>query len=124
MNKIRPVNVNLLTIRFPLPAIVSILHRISGVILFILAPLYIWLFQYSLSYLGYEHLQTILREPAARAILWCFALPFLYHLLAGIRHLLADIHIGTNTIQQGKFTSAIVFILFIIFSILLGIALW
>ncbi|HLF66576.1 MAG TPA: succinate dehydrogenase, cytochrome b556 subunit, partial [Gammaproteobacteria bacterium] len=39
LNTNRPINLNLFTIRFPLPAIVSILHRVSGVFLFLLLPI-------------------------------------------------------------------------------------
>src|ERR1700733_11708112 len=96
MKNKRPKNLDLFTIRFPLPAIVSILHRISGVVLFLLIPACLWLLQYSLTYVGFEHLFGFFHQPAVKIVLWCVLLPFIYHLLAGIRHLLSDMHIGTT----------------------------
>ena len=123
MNKVRPKNLDLLTIRFPLPAIVSILHRISGVVLFILIPVFIALFQYSLTYTGFEHLQAIFHTPLAKFLLWLVLLPFVYHLVAGIRHLLTDMHIGT-TLAGGRLSSQAVFIAFVALSVLLGVWIW
>lgn len=42
MNTVRPTNLDLFQIRLPVPALVSILHRLSGAILFLLLPLLTW----------------------------------------------------------------------------------
>lgn len=123
MNTARPKNLDLFTIRFPIPAIVSILHRISGLILFFMIPACIWLLQYSLTYVGFERLHDFFHEPSVKFIVWLLLLPFVYHLLAGIRHLLADMHIGT-TLSAGRLSAKLVFLVFIVFSILLGVWIW
>ena len=123
MNTVRPKNLDLFTIRFPLPAIVSILHRISGVVLFFLIPACLWVFQYSLTYTGYENLHAFFHEPWVKFIFFGLSLAFIYHLLAGIRHLLTDVHIGTS-LRAGRLTAKLVFVFFLVLSILLGVSLW
>ena len=63
MHIVRPKNLNLFTIRFPIPAIVSILHRISGIILFFLIPCLSWFIAiFAQVYVGFEHLQSFFRD--------------------------------------------------------------
>lgn len=123
MQQTRPKNLNLFTIRFPLPAIVSILHRITGVILFLLIPLLLWTLDYSLSLYGFDTLQQWLGNFYVKAFLWLCLIPLCFHLIAGIRHLLSDIHIG-DTLKGGRMGSVWVFILSVLVVILVGIWLW
>src|SRR5262245_52853916 len=91
----RPKNLNLFTIRQPIPAIVSILHRISGAILFFVIPLLLWGLSLSLSSKhNFEHLRQLLSSPWAKFIIWCFLAAFIYHFIAGIRHLFMDMGWG------------------------------
>ena len=101
MRDTRPKNLNLFTIRFPLPAIISILHRISGAFLFLLIPVLLWALQLSLSYDGYDTLQTLMSGFYAKFIFWVMLAALLYHLVAGLRHLLTDIGIGSGR-ESGK----------------------
>jgi succinate dehydrogenase / fumarate reductase, cytochrome b subunit len=120
----RPKNLNLFTIRFPLPAIVSILHRISGIILFILIPFALWGLQLSLtSEQDFTNLQLFFSNPVIKIIIWSFLSAFIYHFVAGIRHLLMDVHIGEG-LQGGRFTSVLTLIISIILIALMGIWLW
>ena len=48
MNENRPKHLALSQIRLPLPGLVSILHRVSGMLLFLVLPLLLWALQYSL----------------------------------------------------------------------------
>ena len=91
MNKQRPVNLNLFTIKFPIPAIVSILHRISGVIVFLLIPLLLWMLHASLASVEqFDALRDTLDSPLIRFTLWVGLSALLFHLVAGIRHLFMD----------------------------------
>lgn len=81
------------------------------------------LFQYSLTYVGFENLQDSFARPSVKFILWLSLSAFVYHLVAGVRHLLGDMHIGT-TLQGGRFTAKLVFIGFALISIILGVWLW
>ncbi len=93
----RPVALNLLRIRFPAPAVLSILHRIAGLLLFLGVPLAVYLMELSLSGpAGFARAEALLAAPALRfaglVILWAFS----HHLLAGVRHLLLDLDIGIS----------------------------
>lgn len=120
----RPKNLNLFTIRFPLPAIVSILHRISGIILFILIPFALWGLQLSLtSEQDFTNLQLFFSTPLIKIIIWGFLSAFIYHFVAGIRHLLMDIHIGEE-LASGRCTSVLTLVISILLIALMGIWLW
>lgn len=123
MNQVRPVNLNLFTIRFPLPAIVSILHRISGACLFLLTPFLIWLLGYSLTVQGFETLQNYFHQSYIHVLVWLLLAPLVFHFVAGIRHLLMDIHIGSSK-AGGKFSALLTFIISAVLLLLIGIWLW
>jgi succinate dehydrogenase / fumarate reductase cytochrome b subunit len=123
VNYSRPKNLNLLTIRFPLPAIVSIFHRLSGAALFLLIPFLLWALSFSLTPSGFESIQTSMDNILVKFIIWLVWVPFCYHLVAGIRHLLMDIHIGSS-LKGGKRGAALTFIFTFILVILAGIWLW
>lgn len=107
----RPVNLNLFTLRFPLPAIVSISHRLSGVFIFLLIPFLLWALQQSLvSAARFELLKVALSRPWVQVGLWCFLTALLYHLFAGIRHLLMDIRIG-DALKVARFSAGLVLVL-------------
>ena len=123
MKQPRPKNLNLFTIHFPLPAIVSILHRISGAILFILIPFILLGLQFSLTDTGYETLGNWVDNVCVKFIIWLFLIPFIFHLVAGIRHLLSDIHIG-DTLKMGRSMAVLTFIISALLVILAGVWLW
>lgn len=124
MNKKRPINLNLFTIRFPLPAIVSILHRVSGVFLFLLLPLLLWAFSLSLSTEeSFLALQNFLTAPFMKFMLWLLIAPFCYHLIAGLRHLLMDCHIAEE-LKSGRLAAQLTFVFSFILILLVGVWLW
>jgi succinate dehydrogenase / fumarate reductase, cytochrome b subunit len=123
VNNLRPKNLNLFTIHFPLPAIVSILHRVSGVFLFLLIPFALWALAYSLTESGFDSFKQWSNNFYVKALFWIIFAPFCYHLVAGIRHLLSDIHIG-DTLKAGKTTALLTFIISIVLLILAGVWLW
>lgn len=123
MHLSRPKNLNLFTIRFPIPAIVSILHRISGAVLFLLIPIMLWLFQLSLTYDGFDSIHQYLDNGCVKCVVWLCLAALLYHFVAGIRHLLADIHVGA-TLRGGRRGAMVVFIVSGVLIMLAGIWLW
>lgn len=124
MNPKRPINLNLWRLRFPIMAIASILHRISGVIIFLCLPLFLYLLQQSLSSeTNFNQLTVFLAHPIVRLILWGSISAVLYHLFAGIRHLAMDLGFG-ESLQSGRFTAYFVIILSMITAILSGVWLW
>lgn len=124
MNHKRPVNLDLRTIKFPIVAIGSILHRISGFILFFFIPVCLWGLQTSLrSPDSYASLANCLSNPILAFIIWAFVAALIYHLLAGIRHLLMDLGIG-ETLRGARGSVVFVFILAIVLIVLAGVWLW
>jgi succinate dehydrogenase / fumarate reductase cytochrome b subunit len=120
----RPKNLNLLTISFPIPAIVSILHRISGVILFLLLPVMTWLLSYSLaSENHFDVLQRFLSSAGVKLVIWLFLAPLCYHLVAGIRHLLMDTHVGED-LKAARCGAQLTIIISAILILLVGVWLW
>jgi len=121
----RPKYLNLLKIREPLPAIVSILHRISGALLFFPGiPLLLYGLQLLLeSPESFAHLQSIWAYPLNKLLLLFATWFFLHHLFAGIRHLGIDMHYGLQ-LQHARLTSKLVLIFGAILTVLTGIWLW
>lgn len=104
----RPKNLDLRTIRLPINALVSILHRVSGVILFLSLPLGIGLLQMSLtSEVAFTKLVKYFNFPVVKLGLTILFLPLIHHLYAGIRHLGQDVHWMTS-LQKAKFSGKVV----------------
>lgn len=124
MKKKRPVNLNLFTIRFPVPAIVSILHRLSGVFLFLLIPVLVWILGQTLSSAPqFYEMREIFLKPWVKVTLWVALMALGYHLIAGIRHLMMDMHIG-DSLKGGRLGAYIVLIAVAILGLGLGVVLW
>lgn len=120
----RPKNLNLFTIRFPVPAIASILHRISGFILFILIPFILWGLFLSLdSEQSFDNLHQVLSTSWIKFVVWGSLSAFLYHFIAGIRHLLMDIGIGEE-LKSGRLSAMLTMAIAFILIILTGVWLW
>lgn len=124
MNKKRPVNLDLGSMKFPPMAIASILHRISGVVLFILLPIMIFLLGQTLqSEEVFNQIKIKMSEPCYKLILWAFSTALIYHILAGIRHMIMDLGFGED-LCTGRRTSIIVIVFAVIATIFLGIWIW
>lgn len=109
-----PINLNLLKIRFPITAWVSILHRLSGILIFMLIPGLLWMLQESLASLDrFLALKKTLNQPLWMISLWVLFAGVIYHSLAGIRHLLMDLQVG-NSKQKARFSAWVVLVLTII----------
>jgi len=97
MAKPRPKYLNLIQIRLPLPALVSILHRVSGAALFVLLPLLLVLFEMSLeSPQTFARFKVVFAHWTIKLVLTGLAWAYLHHLCAGIRHLALDLDYGTE----------------------------
>ena len=120
----RPVNLNFFTIYFPITAYISILHRISGVLIFFLIPSLLWLLQESLvSESSWDLVHTLFHITWFKVICWVSLSGLIYHWIAGIRHLLLDVHLG-ETKKGGKIGSIIVLFLSGLSIFALGVWLW
>lgn len=124
MNSQRPVNLDLRTIKLPVTAYTSILHRISGVILFLGLVVLLYGLDMSLaSEESFEELKACLTSPLAKLVIWGLLSALLYHLVAGIRHLFMDAGVG-ETLEGGKLGSKIVIAVAVVLIVLAGVWVW
>lgn len=102
----------------------SILHRISGVLIFVGTAVLMWLLAESLtSEEGFQRVGEWLQSPIVKLIVWGILSGLLYHLIAGLRHLLMDAGIG-ETLEGGR-RGAMLIIVFSVISILIaGVWVW
>lgn len=121
----RPVNLDLSTIQFPITAIASILHRVSGVIMFVALGILLWLLGLSLSSEdGFVQAATIMSGFIAKFILWGILTALAYHVCAGIRHLLMDFGYLDETFASGRRSAVVSFVATGVLSILAGVLVW
>jgi succinate dehydrogenase / fumarate reductase cytochrome b subunit len=121
----RPVYLNLLAIRQPVPAIVSILHRISGALLFLVGiPLLLWAVQQSLAAPEtWAALRASLGHPIPKLLLLGLAWAYLHHFCAGIRFLLIDVHVADD-LAGARRSAAIVLVVSLALTLVIGVRLW
>lgn len=124
MKQKRPVNLDLTTLRFPPMAIASILHRISGIVLFLLFPVMLYFLALSLrSPSDFQSLTELFMSPYCKALLWVFSAAITYHMLAGFRHVIMDMGFGEG-LAAGRRSAVVVITLAILLTILTGIWIW
>lgn len=120
----RPVNLDFKTLHLPLPAITSILHRISGVIVFGGVFVLLWLLSASLeSESGFTDVQNWLAAPLVKVVVWGILAGLLYHLIAGVKHLVMDLGIG-ETLEGAKTGAKLVVVISVMAIVLAGVWLW
>ncbi|WP_263139559.1 succinate dehydrogenase, cytochrome b556 subunit [Pseudomonas alcaligenes] len=124
VNSQRPVNLDLRTIKLPITAYTSILHRISGVILFLGLAVLLFALDKSLgSEEGFEQVKAFMASPLVKLVIWGLLSALLYHLVAGLRHLIMDLGFG-ETLQGGKLGSQIVLAVSAVLIVLAGVWIW
>jgi len=124
MNKIRPKHLALHKIRLPLPAYVSILHRISGALLFLVLPLLLAMLDQSLRSIETftalaERLDHMLVKLFLTVILWAF----LHHFFAGLRYLAIDLHLLPG-LSGARSSGRWVMVFSLTLTVVLGARLW
>ena len=122
--KPRPVFLEIPNIRLPIPGIVSILHRISGVALFVMLPVLLYLLSGTLSReSAFETYRAIVSNPLVKLILIGVLWAYLHHLLAGVRFLFLDAHKGLE-LNTARNTAKLVFTAALVLTVVLGALLW
>ena len=115
----RPINLDITTIKFPLAAIASILHRISGIGLFFGVGILLYFLQISLrSEVEFERVAILFDGLLMASLLGLILLALIYHLIAGIKHLLLDLGVGES--KKGAKTGTI--IMWIMYVLVTGFA--
>ena len=121
----RPKYYDLNLLHLPMPGLVSIFHRITGVVMFLfMIPAVLYVLQTTLrSETGFEQWKSIFDQPVVKLIALGFVWSYLHHLFAGIRYLLLDIHVGTS-LESARSSARIVLGLGLLATALVGVRLW
>lgn len=107
LEKKRPMNLDLGTIRLPITSYVSILHRVSGVAMFFAVAVFLWMLDTSLaSEQGFAVINNLFENTFAQLIVWGCLSALAYHMVMGIRHLIMDSGFG-ETFESGRLTATI-----------------
>jgi succinate dehydrogenase / fumarate reductase cytochrome b subunit len=122
-SKRRPVFLNLLQFRFPIPAIMSIVHRGSGAVMVLSIPLFVYLLDLSLrGEAGFTEAAGLLQSGPVRLVLFFYLWGVIHHLLAGVRYLLLDFDIGVDR-EAGTRSAWAVLVAAPVLTVLLGVML-
>jgi succinate dehydrogenase / fumarate reductase cytochrome b subunit len=121
VKKQRPVNLDLTTIKFPLPAITSILHRISGVALFFGAAFLLWAFDLSMQGPeGFATVQSWFDHFLVKLFYWAILAALIYHFVAGCKHLAMDLGFG-ESLEGGHQAAKITLGVSAVFILIVGV---
>lgn len=124
MNDNRPVNLDIATIDLPIHALVSILHRVSGVFLIFGMAVLFWLLGESLSGpAGFDRASDCLQSFWGKLVVWGVLVGLIYHTAAGVRHLIMDCGVG-ESLESGIASSKIVIGVSIALIVLAGLWVW
>ena len=124
MKKQRPVNLDITTIKFPPTAIVSILHRVSGVGMFIAMVFVIWAWATALqSSADFDMVKEVMGGIIGKIIAIGTVSLLIFHVVMGVRHMFMDmgyfeeLDSGNNSAKAG-------IILWLVLSVVVGVVLW
>ena len=125
--KLRPEfrNINVFTdlpsYRLPAAGIVSILHRVSGFLMFLLLPFIIWMFDTSISSdISFARFSNALNPVWVKLVVWALIWAYLHHFIAGVRHLWMDISHSATSKEFGKSSAMVTLLLSVGLTALLG----
>ena len=123
MKKQRPVNLELNTIKFPPSAISSILHRVTGVAMFFALLFVIWAWAVSVSSPeGFANVQAMMDGIIGKVIAIGTLSALTYHILGGLRHVVMDLG-HWEELESGNLSAKIAIALWIVLTVVLGVAL-
>ena len=116
---------DLTTYRLPAPGQVSILHRISGVLMFVLLPLILWIFDTSVSSeISSARLSAAFSNGAMGIVLKLVVLAliwaYLHHFIAGVRHVWMDVSHQAVTLERGRPSAMFTLAAAVVLTIILG----
>ncbi|MEO0047875.1 MAG: succinate dehydrogenase, hydrophobic subunit, cytochrome b556 with SdhD [Pseudomonadota bacterium] len=112
MPEFRNIHVfDLMKYRLPWAGKVSILHRVSGLLMFILIPFVLYLFDKSItSEISFTTFKAVLANPIIKLIILALIWAYLHHFCAGIRFLMLDLHKGIDKSSSAKSAVAVLII--------------
>lgn len=105
--------------RLPLAGIISILHRISGFLMFLLLPFTLYLLEQSLtSEISFEHFKGIASHWFAKLVILALVWSYLHHSIAGVRHLLMDTHVALDKDSSRKSAAGVLIVSLVLTAII------
>ena len=120
----RPVYISLTDFRWPVTAIASIVHRMTGMLLFLGIGYLLWLLSLALSSeSGFDQTTQTLAAPFAKLVLWGVLVNLIYHILAGVKHMFLDFHIG-DSFEAASMSAYVVFGLTMVVAAVAGVWIW
>jgi succinate dehydrogenase / fumarate reductase cytochrome b subunit len=120
----RPKYLNLMQIRMPVTAVVSIMHRASGAALFLALPLLLWWWQLTLTSVDtFDAFRAMISHVLVKLILLGLLWGYLHHVCAGIRHLVLDLDMATD-LPAARLTSMLVLAVSIGLTVVTAVLLW
>ncbi len=121
----RPININPFTIKLPLSALTSIAHRLSGLFLFLMIPFLLWALQTLIETpKGYEQLAELLSPWPYKLTVWLLLVATGYHILAGLRHILMDMHWLSESLKVARISATVVWGATLLMIVWLGLRLF
>lgn len=125
VNKERPINLDIGSIKLPITAYASILHRISGVAIFAGVAVLLYLLDATLhSQASFNETLAMLEDSFFMSlILWGIVSGVIYHSVAGVKHLLMDLGIGEE-LESGQKAAKITLIVALVLILLAGVWIW
>jgi succinate dehydrogenase / fumarate reductase cytochrome b subunit len=110
--------------RLPLAGVVSILHRLSGLMMFFLLPFVLYLLDKSLtSEISFAVFRSFTSNWFVKLVILALCWAYLHHVMAGIRHLLMDVHVGVDK-DSGRKSAVTVFAISLPLAALIGLKLF
>ena len=120
----RPKFLDFTKMRFPMAALVSILHRVSGVVLFLVLPGFLLSIQMTVySEIDYLVLSNLMKIWWMKVIVALSISAICFHLIAGIRHLLADVGVA-ESLKGARLSALLTFLLWLMVTGLIGLRVW
>ncbi len=121
----RPKYVDVNMLHLPIPGLVSIFHRVTGVAMFLfLIPAVLFVLQCTVgSEAGFNRWKSFFSEPLVKIVFLGFVWAYMHHFFAGIRYLLLDMHIGI-ALAPARLSAKIVMVMGLLATILMGVRIW
>lgn len=123
-NKPRPVFFNLFQIHLPIGGVISIIHRISGILLVISLPVFLYLLGLSLeSEAGFDQVVALFSSMTGKILLLAWGALLAQHFFSGLRHMWIDLDIGVEK-QAARNSAWAMPVLTMIVLVIWGLMLW
>ena len=124
MNKKRPVNLDISTIKLPITGFASFFHRVTGILLFAGMAFLLWMLDSSLdSQESFAAVRDVSSNPICKFVLFVVLAGLAYHMVMGIRHLIMDFGVG-ESLKGGQLGAKIAFVIAFAAIALIGVWVW